>query len=48
MKNKQPTDDGDKINKAYRDENLLKMNGHLSILNKITTILQTICRRNFN
>ena len=30
----EPADDSDVINKAYLDENLLKMNGHLSLIEK--------------
>ena len=51
--NFQPTDDGDVLNKDYLDEKLLKINGHLSLLEKDYNEFklqkkQTICRRNFN
>ena len=30
----EPNNNGDVINKAYLDENLLKVNGHLSLIEK--------------
>ena len=49
----EPIDNSDVINKGYLDEKLLKINAHLSKLEKDfnefkKTIQQTICRRNFN
>ena len=51
--NFEPVDDSDVINKAYLDEKLLKINGHLSKLEKdynefILQYKQTKCRRYFN
>ena len=37
--NFEPVDDSDVINKAYLDEKLIKINGHISKLEKITTKL---------
>ena len=37
--NFEPVDNSDVINKGYLDENLLKIDGHLSKLKKVTTNL---------
>ena len=40
LTNFEPTDDSDVINKAYLDEKLKKINGHISILKRIITNLK--------